>query len=285
MIKRIIFKKPFLALIDVTNNCNLRCRHCFHKNFLYKGKEVSIEEWGKRFQGYKEKGIKAVILVGGEASLRLDVLELAQKYFPLVSVYTNGLIKIPEDYDYNIFLSIDGFKERHDKIRGEGVFEKAIANYKGDKRVVIACVFSKLNYSGKEDFQNFIDWVRNTGFRGMTVDFYIPDSTNKESYKIVLNQKEIEEIGEVVSADLKRKDKIIFCTKDLITRQVNNNFSKICVCRDLVDTYGVDGREKRCVCADRDCNYCRLVSRHKTPFWQVWNQISHAREVSRLFFK
>ena len=97
-LKRILTGRKHTCEIDVTNKCNQSCRHCY----FYGGgktpeeKEISIEVWEDRFKQLYEQGIRKVLLVGGEPALRLDVLNLADKIFPVLHVITNGIIKIPE---------------------------------------------------------------------------------------------------------------------------------------------------------------------------------------------
>src|SRR3990170_1517821 len=74
-VKRIVFGTKYSAEFDVTDNCNLRCKHCYH----FQGREdvktqdLETSVWEKRFNELYKSGIRAVLLVGGEPALRLDV--------------------------------------------------------------------------------------------------------------------------------------------------------------------------------------------------------------------
>ncbi len=134
-----MFRTKFFAEIDVTDNCNLRCKHCYHfhgKEDLKK-QELQISFWEKRFKNLFSSGIRSVLLVGGEPALRQDVLMLADKIFPMVYVITNGTIRIPKKFNHRLFVSLDGLQKTNDSMRGNDVFLKVIRNYSEDKRVII----------------------------------------------------------------------------------------------------------------------------------------------------
>lgn len=87
---------------------------------------VPTKEWKRRFSNYQKRGIKFALFTGGEPSLRYDVLKLSERYFPFIAVFTNGQKKIPKSFKHRIFLSLDGLKEEHKKIRGNDIFDKEI---------------------------------------------------------------------------------------------------------------------------------------------------------------
>ncbi len=151
-LKRKLFGIKHTAEFDLTENCNLRCIHCYHfkKQPIAEFKEESLDVWKYRMLDLFRKGIRNVLLVGGEPALRMDVLMLANEIFPTVYVITNGLIKIPEDFRHTIFLSLDGMEKTNDAIRGEGTFSKIIANYSNDRRVIINMTLMKENYQELE---------------------------------------------------------------------------------------------------------------------------------------
>ena len=115
-LKRIMFKVKYLAEVDVTDNCNLRCKHCYHfhgKND-FETQELSMPVWEKRFNELYKEGIRNILLVGGEPALRNDVLMLADRLFPFVYVITNGTMKIPEEFNHRLYVSIDGARKIND---------------------------------------------------------------------------------------------------------------------------------------------------------------------------
>jgi MoaA/NifB/PqqE/SkfB family radical SAM enzyme len=171
--KRGISGKKYIAEIDVTDNCNLRCKHCYHfygkKEF--NRNEIHIGEWKKRFNELYDSGIRFVLLVGGEPALRNDVLMLAQSIFSYVAVITNGTIKIPKEFNNRLFVSIDGRERTNDAIRGKGVFSRIIKNYSGDSRVIINMTVMEENY---KELENVIKVAKKHGFDGVVCNIYTP---------------------------------------------------------------------------------------------------------------
>jgi sulfatase maturation enzyme AslB (radical SAM superfamily) len=164
--KRAVFKRKYFAEIDVTDNCNLRCRHCyhFHGKTDFKTQELPIGEWEKRFSDLHKSGVRAVLLVGGEPALRPDVLMLADKTFPIVYVITNGTIKVPDEFRHRLFVSVDGSPTTNDAIRGKNSFSRLMENYSGDKRAIINMTLTSSNY---QELEEVVEVAESNGFSGV----------------------------------------------------------------------------------------------------------------------
>jgi MoaA/NifB/PqqE/SkfB family radical SAM enzyme len=123
---------PFGLTVNVTNRCNARCKTCG----IYKKSptELSLDEFGKVFAGFK-KDIFWLCITGGEPFLRKDLREIIRSAYinlhpGIISIPTNGILyeRIPEEIDkilkecpkakIIVNLSLDGFGEQHDRIRG-----------------------------------------------------------------------------------------------------------------------------------------------------------------------
>ncbi|MCF7927453.1 MAG: radical SAM protein [Spirochaetales bacterium] len=137
---------PKAVNFDITSECNLDCEHCYWRKTYDPGAELSDEQWEAVFSDYSSKGIKSAFLTGGEPSLRLPVIRAAYKYFDGITIVSNGTLPIPEDIQARIFISIDGPRAVHDKIRGRHVFDTVMKNIQGDKRVILTPTLSTNNY-------------------------------------------------------------------------------------------------------------------------------------------
>lgn len=124
--------------------CNLACTHCFVScsptNRTHD--HLSLET----VRGYLDEaaalGVKEYYFTGGEPFLNPDmeaILEAALAQGP-ATVLTNGLLLDPQrcrrlavlstasDYSLDVRVSLDGFRaETNDAIRGDGVFDRAMA--------------------------------------------------------------------------------------------------------------------------------------------------------------
>lgn len=134
------------ALIEVTQNCNLRCRFCFADSASGKVKDPSIEQIGALYQSVmKASGSCNIQLSGGEPTVRDDLSLIIKKGkeigFRFIQINTNG-IRLAEDEKFvgelkaagldSVFLQFDGTSDLiYEKLRGRKLFaakQKAIEN-------------------------------------------------------------------------------------------------------------------------------------------------------------
>ncbi|MBI3296593.1 MAG: radical SAM protein [Elusimicrobia bacterium] len=123
---------PLAVTISATHRCNLVCSHCQSENSDTK-EDISTERFLKLIEEIAEAGATRVGFTGGEPLMRKDmgrILERCRQRGLIVSVVSNGwLVKRNIDWLRGInllFLSLDGGREVHDKIRGPGNFEKFV---------------------------------------------------------------------------------------------------------------------------------------------------------------
>lgn len=124
-------KSPLYGSADIINVCNLHCEHCYWWLNREENEELSVEQWKEVIdKKFKKNHVFIVTLVGGEPMLRPEVIELFVKEFPKrACVVTNGTFPIPYLKDiYFYWISIDGTEEIHNKIRGDGAWEKTRKN-------------------------------------------------------------------------------------------------------------------------------------------------------------
>jgi len=274
-LKRVFFKKKFIAEIDVTDNCNLRCKHCYHfngkKEFIKN--EISSKEWGKRFTELYNNGVRVVLLVGGEPALRNDVLMMAQSIFPYVAIITNGTIKVPEKFQSRLFISIDGNEKTNDAIRGKGVFSKIIENYSGDNRVIINMTIMKSNYKELEDV---IRISKKHKFRGVVCNLYTPgiEYTGPDFIKGDTRKKIIHELKRMKS----KYPDIFLMSKSMINWYEYPDHRNNCYWGDNVLHFDVSWEKRRCF-AKADCSNCGCLA---GTFQNPIKMLMSSREAVRI---
>ncbi|MCM1038326.1 MAG: radical SAM protein [Roseburia sp.] len=131
---------PFL-IASITSSCNLHCAGCYSRcNHATQDTEpvsqLTSKEWLSIFKEAEEIGISYILLAGGEPLLRRDIVEAAGKMQDIIfPIFTNGTY-MDEKY-FRLFdqcrnlipvMSIEGGREETDRRRGEGIYEKLIAN-------------------------------------------------------------------------------------------------------------------------------------------------------------
>ena len=134
--------------------------------------EVSYEEYKTKFANERAQGRKSIFLIGGEPTLRMDVIELAYEFFGRnLSLVTNGIIKIPTRLKFPFAISIDGGKIVHNQIRGNKTWEHVFRNYADDHRVLLS---SCLRNGTTNQIQAIIDEWIDTGVFGVSFFFATP---------------------------------------------------------------------------------------------------------------
>ncbi|MFH2145421.1 MAG: radical SAM protein [Candidatus Omnitrophota bacterium] len=160
-------KMPLIAILCVTNKCNLKCWYCYGEH-PYRGDcpDFTKEEWRDIITGLCSMGARIIQLQGGEPLLRRDLQEIIchiKKLGMLCDMVTNGVL-IPDKIETiklldKICISLDGPREITDKNRGAGVFDKVTAAVKTVRQLKIPLRISAMltNDSRRED----IDWLIN----------------------------------------------------------------------------------------------------------------------------
>ena len=139
-------KASFLPLltIRITPSCNLRCLMCGQRGVkgtlkgataLAEAKKIIKPEVYKKFIDDVAGKTKVFYVWGGEPFLYpgfMDLAEYMAKKIPAFTVNTNGTFlaknaeRIVRDKWGGIFISLDGFEDTNDKIRGKGSYQKVM---------------------------------------------------------------------------------------------------------------------------------------------------------------
>src|ERR671923_1451512 len=125
-------KKALYGSADIINVCNLHCTHCYWwLNREDENDELSAEEWRSIIRNtFKKHRLFGVTLVGGEPTMRPDVIDVFCQEMPgRVCIVTNGTFPLKRFDDlYFYWVSLDGTEKVHDSIRGQGMYAKTKKN-------------------------------------------------------------------------------------------------------------------------------------------------------------
>ena len=163
-----VLDKSLLDLVDVefSGVCNLRCRHCYAR---MSQRLMDRDTLDAVVQGVRELEPVTVSLGGGEPLLNplfKDAVRAFRGEGARVCVMTNASAVDRDMADFfaearvaKATVSLDGFKDHHDRLRGPGSFEAATA---GIRRLAAAgvCVsvtsmVSDANYSELDAFRSY----------------------------------------------------------------------------------------------------------------------------------
>lgn len=184
----------------INNTCNLKCRHCY-VGYLKTNDSLTLQEWTGTFDELVLLGAKTFGNVGKEPLLHWEktkpLLEYLkhkkEKYTDMrFGFVTNGILldnmkivqldNIMPDY---IDISLDGNKEVHDFIRGEGAYDALMTNlqnlsqYKLREKVFISFTLNRMNASCVDEvIQNIYDM----GFKNILISPYVTLDANDMLY-------------------------------------------------------------------------------------------------------
>jgi radical SAM protein with 4Fe4S-binding SPASM domain len=159
----------FVLQLHITDKCNLRCKHCYQKN--YKPNELALKQAKNIVEQFetllnrlgKEAKITGHInLTGGEPLLSKNFFEIINEIKKInknisIGILTNGTLidektakKIKMAGVSYIQVSLEGGKEQNDLIRGKGSFEKTLRAikflYANSVQTIVSFTASKKNW-------------------------------------------------------------------------------------------------------------------------------------------
>jgi len=92
---------PFIACIELTNACNLRCKYCYVEKMELL--QLDLTHIFSCIDSLKELGVKIIVLTGGEALLHPSIEKIVQyieEQDLLYILYTNGTVSLNPIKDF-----------------------------------------------------------------------------------------------------------------------------------------------------------------------------------------
>lgn len=169
------FPKGSFISVDVTDQCNLRCEHCYFFEQEQEG-VLDAEAWEQRIVELKKKSkfLHSCTWVGGEPLLKKGIIERCKKHFLHNLIVTNGTIPLPDWPETYFHVSVDGNEEAHEKMRRQkGLYQLMKKNCsRKDLHVTAAMCVTSINQHTIEEVLE--DWRTTTHLKGFMFDFYTP---------------------------------------------------------------------------------------------------------------
>ena len=274
------------AMVNVTNRCTLRCKHCFvfrDENPNDPSAEMDTETMLEKLSELKERhGISYMLWMGGEPLLRPDVLREGVKLFERNHITTNGtldLIDLPESASVarpsptsgdrrksrNIYVvSIDGPRELNDAVRGQGSFEKVMRTLERvppvfGPTVMCQCVVTRANEGALAEL---VEILRPTRPEGMTFSFYVPQRNDDTGLSWGSLQRRDAAVREAMRLKNKYPDFIWNSSRslELLLSENSKAVTDDCPSKKFVMPLYLDGDEfvtpYCCYGNDVDCDLC-----------------------------
>ena len=200
-------KHPINVSWDITNRCNLSCKHCFNnsgdKSYHDFNKEFSKEKAFDIAHQLVDLKVSQCCLCGGETTLcefLLDIIKILADGGVKTNIVSNGLL-IDEELSLNlkkakvnnVQISVDGLSYQHDKFRNRlGAFNKAIEAIKHLKKQKIDTLISfcpnKYNYLS---FEVYLEYMSSLGCNSVRMMPLLPLGRGCVNYtELCLTEKE-----------------------------------------------------------------------------------------------
>ncbi len=202
-----LLNAPFLVVWNLTNMCNLRCRHCYQQAGGVLKNELSLEEKFKTVDELASAGVVAIAFSGGEPLMHPDFFPTARRAREkglYVSVATNGLMLTPEMVNRlkhagvgYIEVSLDSARpEVHDGFRGlPGAWKRTVEGISNSVKAgvitVMATTVTRLNY---EDVPALIDLSKKLGVTRFVHFNFIPTGRGREITSLDLSPQQRENL-------------------------------------------------------------------------------------------
>ena len=204
-----------IVYLELTRACNLKCIHCLNNSGIKQKDELTKEDLLKLIKNFSSHGVQEIRFTGGEPLLFngiYDLIRFATEEGICTSLGTNGTLvtkevakKLKESGLKKVFVSIDGNKKTHDKIRGKKNYQKAMHGLKYlQKNGINVRVNSVIMKSNMEDV---IKLAKKMSRKKITIFIrrFISSGRGKHLENNMLNKKDYDYVRNKLQKELTKK--------------------------------------------------------------------------------
>ena len=254
-------RAPLQTVLFITDKCNLRCKHCSVYGSAG-NRQRSYDDIVEVMRYSYELGSRFIDLEGGEPTLWRegertinDLIDAALKIgFFSITVTTNAQQDFSWIRPQSIWVSMDGVREYHDRIRGEGTFarlEKHLAN-SGCKHICVNMVVNALNY---ESLDAAMEYAKNNpAIEQISINFHTPYPGTE--YLMLPTEKKVEMIDKVL--EYKRKGYPIMNSKSGLKLMKRNALGEIHLGQECFVTNFIYTEGSRGLCLGYGTEQCQV---------------------------
>jgi nif11-class peptide radical SAM maturase 3 len=200
------------AVWEITLKCNLACGHCGSRAGDSRVDELSTDEALDLVRQMAEAGIDEVTLIGGEAFLRRDWLQIAQAISDCgmaVSMTTGGYgigqrtaERMKEAGLTSVSVSVDGLEATHDKLRGkEGSWKRCFETISHVRNAgIYAGANSQINRLSAPEFPMLYEALYEAGIKGWQWSMTVPMGNAADYNEMLLQPAEFLDVFPMLAA-------------------------------------------------------------------------------------
>ncbi|NMF61804.1 nif11-class peptide radical SAM maturase 3 [Brasilonema octagenarum] len=205
------YRRISYAVWEITLKCNLACQHCGSRAGHTRAKELSTEEALDLVKQMAEVGITEVTIIGGEAFLRPDWLEIASAITNagMRCGMTTGGYGITLDTARRmkeagisvVSVSVDGLEATHDRLRGrKGSWEWAFKTMSHLKEagIIFGCN-TQINRLSAPEFPQIYERIRDAGIFAWQIQLTVPMGNAADNSDILLQPYELLDVYPMIA--------------------------------------------------------------------------------------
>lgn len=203
--------RPLLAVWEVTLRCDLACRHCGSRAGRERPDELTTTEALDLVQQMADLGVREVTLIGGEAYLRPDWLQLvaAIRGAGMDCTMTTGGRGMTAERARaaaaagirSVSVSVDGGEAAHDQLRGvAGSYQSALAALRNLREAgVLIAANTQINRLTMADLPALQETLIDAGIRGWQVMLTVAMGRAADAPDILLQPYELLDLFPVLA--------------------------------------------------------------------------------------
>ncbi|ODG96765.1 heme biosynthesis protein [Nostoc sp. KVJ20] len=205
------YRRISYAVWEITLKCNLACQHCGSRAGHTRTQELSTAEALDLVKQMAEVGITEVTIIGGEAFLRPDWLEIAQAITKagMLCGMTTGGYGITLDTAHRmkeagisvVSVSVDGLEATHDRLRGrQGSWQwafKTMSNLK-EADIRFGCN-TQINRLSAPEFPCIYEHLRDAGVFAWQIQLTVPMGNAADNSEILLQPYELLDVYPMIA--------------------------------------------------------------------------------------
>jgi radical SAM protein with 4Fe4S-binding SPASM domain len=201
---------------ELTLACNLACGHCGSRAGQARNDELTTDQALDVVRQLAAAGVREVTLIGGEAFLRPDWLEIAAaivEHGMLLEMATGGYgvsattARRMKEVGFSLVsVSVDGLEAVHDRLRGRsGSFAQCLLTLERLRAAgITTAVNSQINRLSAPQLPRLYERVRETGVYGWQLGLTVPMGRASERPEWLMQPAELRELYALIGTIAER---------------------------------------------------------------------------------
>lgn len=190
--------RPIHAVWEITLACDLACRHCGSRAGHARPEELSTEQCLDLVRQMAQLGVREITLIGGEAYLRQDWLEIvraiaAHGMTPTMTTGGRGIDAARAQAAKlaglrSVSVSLDGLEQTHDRLRGvHGSHAAALAAMAHLQRAgVPVSVNTQINRLSMPELPELLELIAHHGAHSWQIQLTVPMGRAADEPEVLL---------------------------------------------------------------------------------------------------